>query len=172
MARAFSVRQGGRRRRVVALAAAVLVVVVGAASAIGSVRGFILDQGFIGLPPQGATPSTPESGELVLRWLGRSETLEGHPSFASGCTPTAESSGARPRAGAARFPRARTSSPPATSSDDSRLRASSSCGRKSSDSSKAVALHSRRSRPTTIPVGGFRRGSARRRPARPPPRAI
>jgi hypothetical protein len=68
------VQRGGRRRRFVALAAAVLVVAVGTASAIGSVREFILDQGFVGLPPVGATPSTPESGELVLRWLGRSAT--------------------------------------------------------------------------------------------------
>lgn len=77
-------RRGGGRRRVVALVAAVLVVAVGTASAIGSVREFILDQGFIGLPPQGATPSAPESGELVLRWLGRSATpvpLSGGPLF-------------------------------------------------------------------------------------------
>ena len=45
------VQRGGRRRRVVALVAAVLVVVVGTASAIGGVRDFILDRGFIGLPP-------------------------------------------------------------------------------------------------------------------------
>ena len=67
------------RRRLVALAAALLVVVVGTASAIGGVRDFFLDRGFIGLPPKGATPSTPESGQLVLRWLGRSETLGGRP---------------------------------------------------------------------------------------------
>lgn len=72
-------RQGGGRRRVVALAAAALVVAVGTASAIGGVRAFFLDRGFIGLPPEGATPSAPESGELVLRWLGRSETLGGRP---------------------------------------------------------------------------------------------
>jgi hypothetical protein len=63
-----------RRRRIVVLAAAALVVAVGAASAIGGVRAFFLDRGFIGLPPIGATPSTPESGELVLRWSGSSET--------------------------------------------------------------------------------------------------
>ncbi len=71
--------QSHHRRRLVALAATALVVAVGTASAIGSVRDFILDRGFIGLPPKGATPSTPESGELVLRWLGRSETLAGRP---------------------------------------------------------------------------------------------
>ena len=63
----------GRRRFLVVLAVA-LVVAVGTAAAIGSVRDFILDRGFVGLPPEGATPSAPESGELVLRWLGESET--------------------------------------------------------------------------------------------------
>jgi hypothetical protein len=67
------------RRRLVALAAVVLVVVVGSASAFSGVRAFFVDKGFVGLPPEGATPSTPESGELVLRWLGRSETLGGRP---------------------------------------------------------------------------------------------
>ncbi len=67
------------RRGLVALVAAALIVVVGTASAIGGVRAFFLDRGFIGLPPQGATPSTPENGELVLRWLGRNETLGGRP---------------------------------------------------------------------------------------------
>ena len=51
-----------------------LVVVVGTASAIGGVRVFFLDKGFIGLPPQGATPSTPESGELeIFYWVGDPE---------------------------------------------------------------------------------------------------
>jgi hypothetical protein len=62
-------RHGGRRR-LLALAAAVLVVVVGTATAIGGVRAFILDKGFIGLPPVGARPSAPESGELeVFYWV-------------------------------------------------------------------------------------------------------
>jgi hypothetical protein len=56
----------GRRRHLVALAAAVLVVVVGTASAFGGVRAFFLDRGFVGLAPLGATPSTPESGELEI----------------------------------------------------------------------------------------------------------
>lgn len=55
-----------RRRRLVALAAATLIAVVGTASAFGTVRDFFLSRGFIGLPPLGATPSTPESGELVV----------------------------------------------------------------------------------------------------------
>jgi hypothetical protein len=63
------------RRRVFALVAAALVVAVGTASANGSVRDFILDRGFVGVPPEGATPSSPEKGELVVVWLGRSATL-------------------------------------------------------------------------------------------------
>jgi hypothetical protein len=70
----YRAHQGRRRRRLVALVAAALVVAVGTASAFGTVRDFVLDRGFIGLPPVGATPSAPESGELVLRWTGNSET--------------------------------------------------------------------------------------------------
>jgi hypothetical protein len=65
---------GGRHRRLVVLAAAALVVFVGTVSAFGSVRDFFLDRGFIGLPPAGATPSAPESGELVVQWEGNSAT--------------------------------------------------------------------------------------------------
>jgi hypothetical protein len=65
-------RRHGRRRLLV-LAAAVLVVVMGTASAL-AVRAYIVDKGFIGLPPQGATPSTPESGELeIFYWIGDPE---------------------------------------------------------------------------------------------------
>jgi hypothetical protein len=60
---------GHRRKLVVALAVAVLVPAV-AAAAYGAVRVLFLDKGFIGLPPVGATPSTPESGELeVFYWV-------------------------------------------------------------------------------------------------------
>jgi len=55
-----------RRRRLVAVAAIALVVAVGTGSAIGSVRDFVLRTGFIGLPPIGATPSSPASGELEI----------------------------------------------------------------------------------------------------------
>jgi hypothetical protein len=65
------------QRRLFALAVAVLVAAVGTAAAYG-VRAFLVDRGFIGLPPVGATPSHPESGELVLSWVGRSATLAGH----------------------------------------------------------------------------------------------
>jgi hypothetical protein len=61
-----------QRVRIVAFVAAAVIVLVGTASAIGGVRDLILDQGFLGLAPEGATPSTPESGELVLHYLGRS----------------------------------------------------------------------------------------------------
>jgi hypothetical protein len=63
------------RRRLLVVAVAAIVAVVGTAAAIGSVRDFILDRGFIGLPPEGATPSAPESGELVLRWFGSTASL-------------------------------------------------------------------------------------------------
>lgn len=66
--------RGSRRRKlVVALAVAVLVPAL-AAAAYGTVRVLILDRGFIGLPPVGATPSAPDSGELVLLWQGDSAT--------------------------------------------------------------------------------------------------
>jgi hypothetical protein len=58
-----------RRRLMLVLAAAALVVVIGTASAFG-VRVFFLDKGFIGLPPEGATPSSPENAELVLFYWG------------------------------------------------------------------------------------------------------
>jgi hypothetical protein len=58
-----------RRQRVITLAAAALVAVIATASAFG-VRAFVLDKGFIGLPPVGATPSAPENAELVLSYFG------------------------------------------------------------------------------------------------------
>jgi hypothetical protein len=62
--------QSRHRRRIVVLAATALVAVVGTASAIGTVRDFVLDRGFIGLPPEGATPSQPESGKLeIFYWV-------------------------------------------------------------------------------------------------------
>lgn len=70
-------RQGRRRQRVIALAVAALVVAVGTASAFAVRAAFFVDKGFIGLPPQGATQSTPESGELVVNFYGRSSTLGG-----------------------------------------------------------------------------------------------
>jgi hypothetical protein len=75
-----SLWRGGRRRKlVVALAVAVLVAAV-AAAAYGTVRVLFLDKGFIGLPPVGATPSAPESADLVLHWEGFTATLPPTPS--------------------------------------------------------------------------------------------
>jgi hypothetical protein len=62
--------QRRRRRRLVVLAVVALVVAVGTAAASGTVRDFFLDRGFIGLPPEGATPSNPENAELVLFYWG------------------------------------------------------------------------------------------------------
>ena len=63
--------QRRRRRFLVVLAVMALVVAVGTAAAFG-VRALILDNGFIGLAPLGATPSTPESGELeIFYWVER-----------------------------------------------------------------------------------------------------
>ena len=141
-----------------------------AAAAFGTVRAFILDRGFIGLPPVGATPSAPESGELVLiGWEQRDHARTDPGGFPRAPLVRAwvyadgRMIWSRGEGPLSRFPRARTSSPPATSSNDSRRRASSSCGRRSSDSSIAVAHSSRLCRPTTIPrPGPYRRlGSLR-----------
>jgi hypothetical protein len=66
--------RGGRRRKLVVVLAVAALVAAVAAAAYGTVRVIFLDRGFTGLPPVGATPSAPESGELVLHWDGRSAT--------------------------------------------------------------------------------------------------
>ncbi|OFW72543.1 MAG: hypothetical protein A2Y55_04915 [Actinobacteria bacterium RBG_16_68_12] len=59
-----------RRHRLVVVLAAVAILAVGTASAF-AMRAFLVDRGFIGLPPLGATPSTPASGELAISyWVG------------------------------------------------------------------------------------------------------
>jgi hypothetical protein len=55
----------GRHRRLLVVLAAVALVAVVTASAF-AVRAFVLGKGFSGLPPVGATPSTPESGVLEM----------------------------------------------------------------------------------------------------------
>ena len=60
----FRAAQGRRRRRLILLAAVVLVAVVSASAF--AVRAFVIDKGIVGLPPVGATPSTPESGVLEM----------------------------------------------------------------------------------------------------------
>jgi hypothetical protein len=71
----FRTAQGRRRRRVLTLALTALVIGVGTASAFGTVRDLFLDRGFIGLPPEGAPPSAPENGELVVHWEGFTAAL-------------------------------------------------------------------------------------------------
>jgi hypothetical protein len=67
----------GRRRRLLVMVAAVALVAVATASAF-AIRAFILDRGFLGLPPEGAAPSAPESGDLVLKGGGRSLSIANH----------------------------------------------------------------------------------------------
>ena len=62
------VLQGRPRRLFVVLAAVALVAVVTASAF--AVRAFVIDKGLVGLPPVGATPSTPENGVLEMYyWL-------------------------------------------------------------------------------------------------------
>jgi len=65
----------GRRRRLLALAL-VATVAMAAASGFAARELLVLDRGFIGLPPEGATPSAPENGELVAGFIYRSATLK------------------------------------------------------------------------------------------------
>jgi len=67
-------RPARRRRLLVALVAVALVAALTAA-AWAIVREFVLDRGFVGLPPVGARPSTPESGKLIAMFGGKSTTL-------------------------------------------------------------------------------------------------
>jgi hypothetical protein len=63
--------QSRHRRRLAAFAAVALVAVVGTTAALGRARDF--------MPLPFATPSGPESGELVLHWYGRSATYASDP---------------------------------------------------------------------------------------------
>lgn len=69
-------RSGARhrgRRKVVVLAALALVAVATASAF--AVRAFVPDKGIVGLPPVGATPSTPERGVLEMYyWVSGFET--------------------------------------------------------------------------------------------------
>ena len=58
----------GRRRRLVVVLAALALATAVATAGWAIVREVVLDKGFIGLPPVGATPSVPESGELVIQY--------------------------------------------------------------------------------------------------------
>ncbi len=59
----------GRRRRLLVVLAVVAFIALVSASAF-AVRAFVIDKGIVGLPPVGATPSTPESGVLeTYYWI-------------------------------------------------------------------------------------------------------
>ena len=62
--------QKGHRRRLLVAFAVIAIVAATAAATVGAVRYFVLDKGFIGVPPEGVVSSTPERGELVLRYFG------------------------------------------------------------------------------------------------------
>ena len=75
-------RAQGRRRLLVVLAVVAFVALVSASAF--AVRAFVIDKGIVGLPPVGATPSTPESGVLEMYYgVHGIERQAG-----TGCTPT------------------------------------------------------------------------------------
>jgi hypothetical protein len=67
--------RGTRRRRRIVIAFAVVAALAAlTAATVGAVRLFVLDKGFIGLPPEGATPSSPATGELeIFYWVRRGD---------------------------------------------------------------------------------------------------
>lgn len=69
--------QARRRRRLVIAFAVAAALVAMTAAAFGAVRIFVHHKGFIGLPPLGATPSSPANGELVLHYFGPNPGLPG-----------------------------------------------------------------------------------------------
>jgi len=77
------VLQGRRRRLLVVLAVVALVAVVTASAF--AVRAFFIDKGIVGLPPVGATPSTPENGVLEMYyWVHHVETRSRNWVYADG----------------------------------------------------------------------------------------
>jgi hypothetical protein len=58
----------GRRRRLVVVLVALAVATAAATAGWAIVREVVLEKSFIGLPPVEATPSAPESGELVIQY--------------------------------------------------------------------------------------------------------
>ena len=109
------------RRGLLALVAAALMVVVGAASAFGGVRAFILDQGLHRLAAHGSDAE--RAGERgACRPLGGEERdpredATAAPLFRAWVYADGRIIWSR-RLGLEAFPRGRTSSPPATSSND------------------------------------------------------
>jgi hypothetical protein len=65
-----------RRRRLVVVLAAVAVATALTTAGWAIVREVVLHESFVGLPPVGATPSAPESGELVVQYRLDTEDLE------------------------------------------------------------------------------------------------
>ena len=128
----------GRRRRLVVVLAAVALATAVTTAGWAIVREVVLDESFVGLPPVGATPSAPESGELVIQYRLDTEDLE-HPHggwgwvYADGRLITAR---ARQAVTATRansdLPEAANRWSSGSSSSASRPRASSSCGPRSS----------------------------------------
>jgi hypothetical protein len=72
----------GRRRRLVVVLAALAVATAAATAGWAIVREVVLHKSFIGLPPVEATPSAPESGELVIQYWIDPDGLKG--GFAGG----------------------------------------------------------------------------------------
>ena len=66
----------GRRRRLVVVLAAVALATAVTTAGWAIVREVVLHKGFVGLPPVGATPSAPESGELVIQYSFDQEDIE------------------------------------------------------------------------------------------------
>ena len=79
----FRAAQGRRRRRLILLAAVALVAMATASAF--AVRAFVIDKGIVGLPPVGATPSTPENGVLEMEyWVNGRETRSRNWVYADG----------------------------------------------------------------------------------------
>jgi hypothetical protein len=66
----------GRRRRLVVVLAALVLAAAATTAGWAIVHEVVLHKGFVGLPPVGATPSAPESGELVIQYWFDTEDLE------------------------------------------------------------------------------------------------
>src|SRR5262245_21953799 len=76
-------RAQGRRRLLVVLAVVAFVALVSASAL--AVRAFVIDKGIVGLPPAGATPSTPESGVLEMSyWVRGMESRSSNWVYADG----------------------------------------------------------------------------------------
>ena len=74
----------GRRRRLLVVLAVVAFIALVSASAF-AVRAFVIDKGIVGLPPVGATPSTPENGVLEMYyWVSGIETRSRNWVYADG----------------------------------------------------------------------------------------